>query len=479
MDESTALVSGGSESIAPVETAAPMESPAPMPAEPPERTAVTSREMPYTPAGDQTIVAPADDPAPPTLTKDKRTNPAYVEWIARNLPTAKRTPREPAVSKEFKALGYSSNDEALQTLTTVRDLYEKPEGAGVALSEVEARSPEVFSRIRNLVIASNPQLSLKQSALLCGWDMDAEPIPDNDLPHDLARHIPPDLQQTARTLSRDLLYLWAEKGADTLVYNLQQEAQVIEAWQQQTAEFSQQWEKAITEAEATGRANLTALIGQLESAHHKELEKWKPFGANTAANEAVRRMSFAGALDHLLSDQKWLDIHNRMCGLIAAAPNGRLFGQHALADQAEREARQLAQQFSTRLGQMIRDQVKLVDSAIRGAIARGVEEALQQQANAPLAPIDESRSLRPGEPERNKNGKTNPAWMDWITKKVLTRGGQPQDSNADIMNEWVQRLLGDGNLLDGHRLSKLMSTLGVDRESALELARNAGYQPRN
>lgn len=376
----------------------------------------------------------AADPPPVAWEKGQVTE-EYKRWMERQTnPAARRTPRAPAVSKEFKALGYSSNDEAWQTLTTVRDLYEKPDGPANALAEVEKRSPEVFNRIRNLVIASNPHLSLKQSALLTGWDMDEEPAPSNELPHDLARHIPPDLQQTARTVPQDLLYLWAEKGTDTLVYNLQQESQAIEAQQQQTAEFNQQWEKAITEAEATGHANLAALVGQFESAHHKELEKWRPFGASKEANEATRRMAFAGALDHLLSDQKWLDIHNRLSRLITAAPNGRLFGQHAMADEAEREARQLAQQFSTRLGQMIRDQVKLVDNAIRGAIAHAVEEALQQQANAPLAPMDESRSMRPGEPPRRdpKSGRTSSAWLDWLSKHLPN---SDESSRAETLNQ--------------------------------------------
>lgn len=160
---------------------------------------------------------------------------------------------------------------------------------------------------------------------------------------------------------------------------LEREAKLdrLDATQRQQAE--QQWHSQVEQAKQAGRTAVESLSGQFEQAHYQQLAKWQPFGPESQAeNKSIYDDVVNGALNELLSDQKFAQMYQDAAKMLRDAPLRRLHNEGLAAGQDEIKARQMAMQFNARLGQVIKARVERLDSVFRDA--RAFREQQRQAA---------------------------------------------------------------------------------------------------
>lgn len=347
------------------------------------------------------ITAPDDDPEPARLNKSGKTSDDWMNWMIRNLPGVEPAEDQPEPAPAQLAEFGLSLPEIKSALNSVGRMYESIEGVADALGEVYDADPVTYTNIFHVMLAADPTYAIGYLQELGVVPDDfGDPPPVNQIPADLARWIPEDLHPTAQTLAPSVLYQWAERGSESLVYNLDKQAELNQLVSTERERIAGQWNEALDRAEAAGRSNLAELTDRYLSAHETELNKWKPAGKNEAANNIIRTAVFYGAFSDLFGDPKFLGMYQAMRLMLTDAPVHRVYAQYEIADRYERDARQYAAQFFTRLGQHIRNGIGTLNSVFKGTI----------EPDAPAETPDP-------EPARlGKDGKTSPAYLAWVTR---------------------------------------------------------------
>ena len=108
---------------------------------------------------------------------------------------------------------------------------------------------------------------------------------------------------------------------------------------------------------------------------------------------------------------EWAERQQTINNLLANAPMKRLQGDAHQADIDEADARSLAHRFSSRLGQLVQQRVRLLDKLIAAA-KKPVE---------PELPPDP-------EPEKLVAGRTSRAWLEWVARNPIKK----EKTNAAI-----------------------------------------------
>lgn len=232
--------------------------------------------------------------------------------------------------------------------------------------------------------------------------------------------LPQNLQNIARNLSREdvaefqeLVSPEAQAGFLKRIEQLNQ----LTAGQRQQAEAA--WRYQVDQAKQQGEASITTLSDQYEQAHFAQLNKWQPFGPdNSAQNQSIYKMVVEGAFADLLADQKWSQMYHDTLSMLRNAPLRRLHNEGMAAGQDEQRARGMAAQFNTRLGQLMKDRIQMLDSVFRDA--RAYRETQRQAApqRREIAGMSATNNGAGGPPPVTKDGKTNPEWWAQVMSQL-------------------------------------------------------------
>lgn len=270
----------------------------------------------------------------------------------------------------------------------------------------------VYEQIVNHVIASHGDYvveQLQQAGKLPATQTSAGQLTAEDW-----AKIPQELREIAKQVPVNELIQWLDNGTEeSLAYNLSREAklQQLDTTQRQQAE--RQWREQSQEAAKQGQESVDKLSNQFVEAHFNELSKWKPLGPDSEPqNQMIYRMAWQGALSDLLSDPKFGQMHADAFQLLNGAPMRRLRNESLAADQDERKGRQLAMQVSTRLGQVLRERVKLLDSAFRDARAYIESQRSEIPQRTEISGMSTTAGANGAPPTLTKDGRVNPGWID-------------------------------------------------------------------
>lgn len=409
MEESVAMVSSGEVQAPPPSTPAtiPPADPAPLP---PERTQVSSQNLPYLrESNDRKTVD-----APPTLTKDGKQNPAYVDHVIakvlreHGIEQAKDQPEPPPESlKQFGTM-----EEIKETLQGWSDFFHTPDGVINALDRVHDLDYPVFEKTVTTIALGNVEFITALYQAKGYLPEFAEPAQPQPLPREIKAAIDESLWATAETLSPNLLRYWQEQGS--LEYNLEQKKRLDDQWNEVRGTADGQARAAFERVRQEGQAQIVEISGNYRDAHLKQLQKWAPCGNNEDANYAVYGMVLSGALTELISDPEWREVEQKITSLLANAPTKRLTDPYQ-AGIDEREAKALVMRFNARLGQLVRSRVMLLNQMFKP----------KEQPKPEPAPDPE--------PPRLINGKQNPKWLDWMIRnpKEKVAPGARLDARPD------------------------------------------------
>lgn len=370
------------------------------------------------------LVLPEGDEDIQELLKDPTLDPQAAPGLVNALRSARAAAvehRKEAVElrKQIAQLeAYGGLEGVNKTMGLVSDLLTNPEqGIGSFLNTLYDTAYPSYEQLVKNVIAQNADYALEQL-------QEAGKLPPTQsagqlTAEDWAR-IPEELRDAARQVPVNQLIEWLDKGTDeTLLYNLNREAklQQLDGTQRQQAE--QQWREKSQEAQRQGQELVNSLAAQHEQALYTKLEKWKPLGPdNEPQNQVIHKMAWQGALADLLADPKFAQMHADAGELLRNAPLRRLQNESFAADQDERKARQYAAQMSTRLGQVLRERVQLLDGVFRDARAYRETQRSEIPQRTEISGMSSTAGANGGPPMLTKDGKVNPAWAETMTARL-------------------------------------------------------------
>ena len=212
-------------------------------------------------------------------------------------------------------------------------------------------------------------------------------------------------------------------------FNLERELKLSQMNEQQQAFERQQWDTKVAEAETAGQTAVRSLSEQHEQAHYKELEKWKPFGENAEANQRLYRDVVEGAFSELLQDQKFAKMREDATRMLREAPLLKLHGQAFKANEFERQARGMAAQLNTRLGQILVERIKgetgyakVFSDALkwREYQRQQVPQRTEIPGSNASAVTGQNSAQKP--PVRQPNGDWNPKYLEYLEGVMQQRG---------------------------------------------------------
>lgn len=327
-----------------------------------------------------------------------------------------------AQNKQFKAELQQLRDEnaALKNggFGIANDLIYNPEEA--ALPFLQQLSQKALPAYRSLVntLAQHAPDSLIYALQATGNLPETQTAANQLTAEDWAR-VPEELRDIAKQIPIAQMIEWLDKGTDeNLIFNLQTHKELSELKGAQKEQAEKEWRTASQQAQAQGQSAVSDLTGQYEKAHVAQLSKWQPFGPNDPQNQFLYTSILEGAHAMLLADKQWFQMYQDAVGKLKEAPMRRLRGEHLAADQDERDARGLAARYNARLGQVMKAHIKSLDSVFRDA--RAYRETQRQQI--PNRTEISGNSTQAGKngapPTLLPNGKTNPAYLDYVISNL-------------------------------------------------------------
>lgn len=359
------------------------------------------------------------------LMKDSNLDPARTPGLVTELRNARALAKESRrqvaeLKQQITQLEQFGGIEGVnQAMGLVNGLLTNPEqGYADFMRSLHQVSYPAYEQLANGFIRAHPEYAVKQLQEL-GALPATQTVASQLTAEDWAR-IPQELRDIAKQVPANQLIEWLDKGTDeSLLFNLQTHKELADLKGSQRSQAEQAWRGKYQEAQVKGQEETNNLANQFTQAHFKELSKWKPLGPDDeSGNQTIYKMAFQGALDDLLSDPKFAQMHGDAFQMMAGAPVRRLRNESLAADQDERKARQLAAQVNTRLGQLLRDRVKLLDSVFRDA--RAFRES--QRSNIPqrteISGMSSATGSNGAPPTLTKDGKTNPAWLDHLVSRL-------------------------------------------------------------
>jgi hypothetical protein len=320
---------------------------------------------------------------------------------------------------------YGGIEGVTQTMSLVNGMLTNPEqGIGDFLQALHAQAYPSYEQLVNSVITANADYAIQQLQQAGKLPADATQQRAGSIDADTLATIPQHLREIAKSLPAHVLDDLLVQPEEVRNFNLERELKLQQLDSNQRQHEEQRWQQAQQQAYQQGQQAITALGDQYEKAHYSELAKWKPLGPdNDKGNSTIYKMAVEGAFADLLADPKFQQMHNDALALMQNAPLRRLRNEGFSADADERKARQMAAQFNTRFGQILRERVQLLDGVFRDARAYRETQRQEIPERTEISGTS-SHAGQNGEPPRNINGKTNPAWLDWMISQLPSRRAQ-------------------------------------------------------
>jgi len=239
------------------------------------------------------------------------------------------------------------------------------------------------------------------------------------------QRIPQELRGIANQVPINQLVEWLDKGTDeSLIYNLQREAKLNQLDTTQRQQAEQAYRTARQEAETQGSQAVEQLTDQYEKAHLAQLAKWQPFGPEAGEqNQQLYRSILEGAHATLLADPQWHKVYEDTVNKLQNAPMRKLNNEHFAAGADERDARAAAMRYNARLGQVMRSQIQMLDSVFRDARAYRESQRSQIPQRTEISGMGSAAGAN-GAPPTLLNGKTNPAWLEYVAAGLPVPAGR-------------------------------------------------------
>ena len=311
-----------------------------------------------------------------------------------------------------------------QTMGLVSDLIVNPDrGVHGFLSSLHSQAYPAYERLVQSVIAEHPEYALKQ--LQIAGKLPSTQQSAGYIDSETLATIPEHLRQIAKELPYHVLNDLFQQPEEVRNYNLERELKLSQLDTTQRQQAERQWREQSQAAYQQGQESLQKLGSQYEQAHYSELAKWKPLGPDSEpGNQQVYKMAIEGSVADMLSDPKFAQMYRDLESLITNAPLRRMRNESFAADSDERKGRQLAAQLNTRLGQILRERVKLLDGVFRDARAYRESQRSEIPQRTEISGVSSQAGSNGAPPTLDKNGRTNPAWLDWLNARLPGNGAR-------------------------------------------------------
>lgn len=334
-------------------------------------------------------VIPEDDSDLEELQKEPGLDPARTPGLVAAIKQARAENRklaqEAATLRQQSTVfePYGGYEGVKEGLNLVNQLFmSTPETGGTVpvLSTLYNQAFPVYEQLVGDVARSNPEYVIAQLQQLGHLPAEISQQPSASLDTETLSTIPEHLRDVAKSLPANVMEDLLLQPEEVRDWTLERERKLQEMDFNQRQAAEQQWNQQVATAKQQGYEAVANLSKQYEDAHYAQLAKWTPFGTDSPeSNTRLYKSMVEGAMAELLGDQKFAQMYQDAQSLLSTAPMRKLRNEGAFASQDEVKARGLAAQFNTRLGQMIRERVKEMDSVFRDA--RAFRE--QQRQNAP------------------------------------------------------------------------------------------------
>jgi len=314
---------------------------------------------------------------------------------------------------------YGGIDAVAPGLGLVNDLIADPgQGTIPFLQAIAEQATPAYWEIANALVEYEPNYLVQQ--LQERGLLPAQPTaPAGSIDQEIHDALPEHLRQIYAQTPADIRAEYDVMSPEARQYMLEREAQLQQLSTTQRQQAENAWRYQVDQAKQQGEASVTQLSDQYEQAHFAQLNKWQPLGPdNQPQNQSLYKMVMEGSFAELLADQKWSQMYHDLLGAMRNAPLRRLHNEGMAADQDERRARGMAAQLNTRLGQLMKERIQMLDGVFRDA--RAYRESQRQAApqRREIAGMSATTNGSGGPPPVTKDGKTNPEWWAQVMQSL-------------------------------------------------------------
>lgn len=310
------------------------------------------------------------------LAKDPALDPQKTPGLVKAIKDARLNQREARqqlgavkqeitqMNEQFQAFGGPKG--ALEILTPMVPFFRAEEGSGKkVLDSIWANSQPAYRELINTAYNDEKEYflqRLQEDGLIPQVDPSKSSQPSSTtITPELLETIPEHLRETAKRLAKDRPSVFEDLSAqsdEVRDYNLERELKLF-ALDERTAETERKaWDAQVSGARDAGRQAARSLSDQYEKGHYQQLEKWKPYGDDTARNQRLYGDIIEGAFAELLKVEEYAKYYDDAHQGLHDAPLLKLHGEEFKAAQNERDARAMALKFNSRLGQLIKERVQ-------------------------------------------------------------------------------------------------------------------------
>lgn len=371
---------------------------------------------------DEQIAELTKDPA-----LDQTKVPGLVQQLRDKYAVEKRQKAEIAALRQQLAAfeQYGGVEGAGQMAGLANGLIRDPQkGVGEFLTTLSKQSLPAYQGIADALIEYEHEYLV--SALQRAGKLPEPQQPAGQLTAEDWGKIPQDLHEIAKQIPVNELINWLDNGNEqTLRMMLETRKELSDLKGAQRDQAEQAWRASVQQAQEQGTQSIQSLSDQYLKAHFAQFAKWQPFGPTSEQqNQQLYTSILQGAHAMLLQDPQWQQMHQDAVNKLSQAPLRRLRNEHMAADADERDARGLAARYNARLGQVMKGLITSLDSVFRDA--RAYRES--QKQNIPNRTEISGQSTQTGQngapPTLLANGKTNPAYLEYVIANVNANTGR-------------------------------------------------------
>lgn len=382
---------------------------------------------------DDDDVAPTSDEHEDTdsdideLAQDPALDPAKVPGLVQALRSARTAERERAKALkgyESQLEAYGGVEGALQSLGLVNSLFSgEPQGTTEFLTALYDNAQPAYESLVTDAIRYNPEYAISQLQQMgrLPAELGSMQTAPTSLDAETLAAIPEHLRETAKNLPASVIDDLLLQTEEVRNYHLEREMRMQQLDMAQRQQVEQQYQQQYQQAYEGGQRAVQEVTGQYEQAHYSVLAKWQPYGPgeeNASKNQQVYGEVMEGAMATVLSDKKFAQMYADAAQLIANAPMRRLQGERIAGDQDERRGRQLAAQFNTRLGQVLRERVRE-----RNEVYKGYRAYLQMSGQMPNRKEIAGSTVTTGATRGalGPDGKASPEFLEQLASQINFR----------------------------------------------------------
>lgn len=250
------------------------------------------------------------------------------------------------------------------------------------LSSLYQQSAPAYEAMVDTLVAKDPDFVL-DALRLAGKLPEMPAIRAGSIDPEILKSIPEHLHEQYKAMDPEIRDEYDLMTTAARNFALEQQLKIGKLEGDAQARAKAEWDARVTQAKSDGEKLVEDISSQYEKAHNAELNKWQPLGPdNPEANQLLHRIIIEGAFAKLMEEEQYAKMFTDTLGYLKNAPMRRLHNEKYAADEDERNGRNYAGRFNTRLGQVMKDLIKNpvygLDSVFRDA--RQWREHQRQQA---------------------------------------------------------------------------------------------------